>query len=51
MGLNRSMIKKKAKHKPKPQKPPLSVLGYNFKEDSVQVSPYKYRDLTTHFVT
>lgn len=45
------MIKVKAKHKTKPQLAPLLVLGYNFKEDSVQVSPYKYRDLTIHFVT
>lgn len=51
MGLNRSIIKVKAKHKAKPQQPPLSVLSYSFKEDSVQVSPNKYRDLVTYFVT
>lgn len=42
MGLNVCIIKVKAKHKTKPQQPPLLVLGYNFREDSVQVSPHKY---------
>lgn len=49
MGLNVCIIKVKAKHKTKPQQPPLLVLGYNFREDSVQVSPHKYWHLRTCF--
>lgn len=51
MGLKICIIKVKAKHKPKPQQPPALVLGCNFREDSVQVSPHKYRDLRTCFVS